>query len=301
MLALIPVLFGIALFSAPNLPVVFQDPVETGPTDPPQKIERLEAWPELERKLRSRLKIEIDKLRKAATPGMESSAREALAELGAKAAPRLLLALAGERKQEARERFASVLEELTDARHTRLLAEFFDNKSLELRVFCLRRVAGFPDPGVRAAAEKAWKRICALDEKDRADERELYGAALAATSSGSIQALDAVLERAKSNWRKEAKTIRAACEGARSESATEKLLKRLKGTKQERLAALRMLSGCGTKTALPELKLLLNSSNQPVRMATIDALRGIVDGAPPLGKTSVFDTIREIDAWKERI
>jgi len=297
----LPLVFTALLSPLANSAPGGQDPGEAGPAKKPQEIERLEAWPALEKRLKSRLKVEIDKLRKASTEGMESSAREALAEMGAKVAPTLLASLGKERKEDARQRFASVLEGLVDARHTRLLSKHFDDRSVELRIFCMQRVSAFPDPGVREAAEKAWKKVKALEAKGRADEREVRAAALATMSSGSITALEAVFERTKKRWSKDAIQIHAACEGARTDEATKALLSHLKGTKQEQKAALRMLSGCGTKAALSHLKQLLDSPDQHIRFATVNALRGIVDGERPLEQMSVFDTIEEIDAWKKRI
>jgi len=304
MLPVLPALVGLlALILGPSagpLSHTFQTPLEAGPAEK-RKVERLATWPELQKKNRSKTKLEIDKLRTAATEGMESSAREALAEIGDRAAPMLLQSLAKERKPDARERFAEVLEGLVDARHTRLLAEHLDDKSLELRIFCLQRVAAYPDPGIRASAEKAWATVKAQEEKGRADGREIDAAALACLSAGSSVTLEAVFERTKKRWAREGVAIRAACEGARTDEVTRTLLSRLNGTKQEQLAALRMLAGCGTKAALPELKYMLDSSNHSLRVATLDALRGIVDGLPPMGRASVFDTIEEIDTWKKRI
>ena len=304
MLPVLPALLGpLALTLGPSagpLPQPLQTPREAGPAQE-REVERLEAWPELPRSERRQVKLEIDKLRKAATEGMESSAREALAGIGDRAAPMLLRSLSKERLADARERFAEVLESLVDARHTRLLAEHLDDRSLELRIFCLQRVAAYPDPALFASAEKAWAMVQARKEKGEADGRELDAAALACLSAGSPVTLEAVFERTKKRWAREGLAIRAACEGARSDEATRELLPHLDGTKQEKLAALRMLAGCGTKLALPELKHLLDSSDQALRVATLDALRGIVDGLPPMGRASVFDTIEEIDKWKKRI
>ena len=130
---------------------------------------------------------------------------------------------------------------------------------------------------------------------------DLDATALACLSTGAVSTLQVVFERARKSWSQEGGAIRAACEGARSEEATLALFPYLSGTKQDQLTALRMLAGCGTETALPKLKPLLDSSDQSIRVGVLNALRGIVDGAPAMKRTSVFDTIEAIDAWKKRL
>ena len=91
-----------------------------------QEVVRLEEWPELEKSRRSVVDKDVQRLRKARTPEMAIEAHDALAALGAAAGPKLLNALGKEKDEQARKRITDVLELVTGAPHTRLLAQYFD-------------------------------------------------------------------------------------------------------------------------------------------------------------------------------
>src|SRR5262245_13076108 len=250
--------------------------------------ERLEAWPAYGKGQRDAVLADIERLRKARVPEMGEQARAALSAAGAVIVPDLLPVLGVEKDEAALKRVEEVLLAVTDARHTRLLAKEFDHKSPAVRTFALRRAAAFPDPGIRAAAEKAWGRARELDRQKKGDPAELLAAALAATSSGSLAGLDLLIERARDDWGKLGRDMRAATEGARGAEATQRLAAHLTAAdRKEQIAALNLLSGCGSKEEAPKLiKPFLDSEDNGLRIAAINSLRGIVDGEGPIEKRS---------------
>ena len=266
-----------------------------------EEVVRLEAWPELSKDEAKTVKTDISRLRKARTEEMGDQAHEALVALSAGCAPGLIVALGKEKGEEARDRIVNVLDLVTGAPHTRLLAQSFDDKSADVRIWSCQRAALFPDPGIRAAADTALSRAAKNKKPARG---EVMAAALAATSAGSTDGLSRLFEHAVKNWGKYGRSIRIACDGVRGEAASALAVGYLTGTEEraERVAAIRLLAGCGTEEgAVPHLRPLLDSDDSTMRIATINALRGIVDGEMPIAKLSVFDSIEQAKTWKQRI
>jgi hypothetical protein len=269
----------------------------------PPAVERLADWPALEKTLREQVTTDITRLRKARTPEMADQARDALKLVGAAIAPELLPILGKETDEDALSRVRSVLLAITGAAHTRCLARHFEDKSAAVRVFALERAAAFPDPGIREAAERAYAKAKEARAKGKADASEVYAAALALTSSGSSAGLELLFERSLKDWGTQGAPIRIALEAVRGPEASGLALERLaRGDRNAQISALNLLGGCG----VPELcnlpiKPFLDSEDNGLRIAAINALRGIVDHEPPLDKLSVFDAIELAKKWKARL
>lgn len=293
---MIPLALALALCAAPL------SPRTPAPQDPPaegEELQRLEAWPELERDTLETVRTDIARLRKAHTPEMGEEAQGALIRVGAGIVPELLPALGKEREEEARARIELVLTRVTDARHTRLLAAEFESRALEVRVFCLSRVSAFPDPGVRAAADAAWARVAKAGAK--ADARERFAAALCAASAGSVAGFDELAQRAEKRWAEDGAAIRAALAGSRGPEAAEKAVALLGGKRGEQVAGLNLLSACGTRDNGSAVRPFLDSDDNQLRVAAINAARGMVDGEGPLDKLPVFEAIELAAKWKNRL
>jgi hypothetical protein len=276
-------------------------PAAPGTAQDPEPIERLEAWPDIEDE--SAAKREMSRLRVAQTEAMGEEGGAALRAMGAAVAPMLLKAYEKERDDDARDRVHAVLLAVTGAPHTRLLAREFKHKSPLVRTFCLRRVAAFPDPGVREPAEAA---LDGLEKRgDKADPEELYLAAVCATSAGSEAGLERVFARARDHWKEDGASIRVALEAVRGEQVSDIFAKRLaenKGLERaDRLALLHVLAGCGTETAKGAVRRYLDDDDNGLRIAAINALRGMVDREPPIDQLPVFEAIEVANAWKRRL
>jgi len=274
------------------------------PTQEAAKPERAAEWPKLDAALASTVKKDVERLRKAHTPEMEEQAEAALYAAGAGAAPELLRAMGVEKDTTARLRVEALLERVTGAAHTRLLAAEFANKSLHVRTWALKRCAHFPDEGVRALAEQALTRASAAlakkpEDTDMIEER--YSAALCVTSAGGLGGLEALTSVALDQWGRRGVELRAALNGVRGDEATDKLLPLLASADRKQLVAgLNLLAGCGSKKAVTTVRPHLDSNDNSVRVAAINAMRGIVEGAPPLDKLSAFDAIELAKEWKNR-
>jgi len=276
-------------------PAVVQDPAP----QPPQESRRLERWPALEGSALEAVRTDVQRLRKARTPEMGEQAEQALRAAGAGVVPELLPALGKERDEEAFARIERVLLAVTGPEHTRLLVQYFEDKQSAVRVFALRRCGAFPDEGVREAAEAALERVRKKGEK--ADPAELYAAALAVTASGSLLGFDVMAESARSSWARRGEELRRALEAVRGSEGAARALELLGGERADVLAGLYLLAGCGDRPSAAQVKSFLDSDDNQVRVAAINALRGIVDGEGPLDKLPVFDAIELAKRWKSRV
>lgn len=283
-----------ALLASPQAEKAAEKPAAKPAAKP---VQYLTAWPAPANK--EAVLTDVEKLCKARTPEMASQAKDTLVAGGPVSVPFLLDRLGKEKDEAAVKRVREVLLEVTTADQTRLLAKEFDGKAAPVRVFCLLRAAAFPDPGIRAAAESAWKRIEKAGDKVEPDER--YAASLCMASAGSTTGLDALLEAAIKSWDKRGVEIRAAIEGIRGPEASKHVLDKLEGADQKmKVGVLHLLAGCGDKSALPAVRGFLDDDDNQVRVAAINACRGIVDGAPPEEQLPVFEAIELAKKWKER-
>ena len=296
-----------AAWAAPTRPELAlrqgDDTPAKGDADPKKDPERLEAWPTPDKDQAKLLKTELARLRKASTPEMAVGGREGLIGLGDVAGPALLTALGKEKSEDARERLVDVLTEITGARHTRLLAENFGDRSDDVRLFALRRAACFPDAGVLPAAMAAFEAAKKRVDTKQEVRHELYCTALVVTSSGTLDGLPMLHAEALEHWGDSGQAIRAAIEAIRGPEATALVAKELEGGDRKAIvAALRLLAGCGdAESAKGIVGPYLDETDNTIRVAAINALRGIVDGDPPLDRLPVFEAVELAGKWKTRL
>jgi len=269
------------------------------PQDSPKKLPpKLKAWPKP--KSESELKDQIARLRQDRSKELAVEAQETLISMGASAAPLLVRSLGREKDKHARKRILAVLDEVVDQRHTRLVAESFDNKSLDIRVWALRTVSLTPDPQLKKAVAGIWKKI--ERRGDKASELERYAAGLCLLSVQDLRGLDPVFDATISHWKERAGDIRLSLNGLRSETLDAALLERLKSKdRKQQSAALRLISAGGTPATLSAVAPFLDSGNPTLRVDAINACRVLIAGEPPLDKIPVFEAIELAQAWKERI
>ncbi len=267
---------------------------------------RLAAWPALDAESAKGLKMEIEKLRRASSPEMASSADQALRAAGAGVVPELLPALGKEKNPEALGRIEATLQALTGPEHTLLLAKEFQHKAVEVRTWVLERAAQLPDPELLGPAEQALTRARAANEKakgdDRALRRELEAASLCATAAGSLAGFDVVEKLACEQWNSRRAILRTALTAVRGNQAAEKAKAGLDSKDRSRVVgALNVLSACGTKENTGWIAPFLDDSDNSIRVAAINACRGIVDGQGPVENMPVFEAVELAQKWKERI
>lgn len=276
---------------------LLKDPAKKAAKFDPSTVTYLTEWPKPKNK--EVLKNDIERLVKAHIPEMEQGGRDGILDEGAAAIPMLLDRYGRERDDAGAARLKEVLLVLTKAEHTRLMAKGFASRDLPHRVFTLWRTAAFPDPANKAAAEAAWAAVVKQGEKADPDER--YAAALCATSTGSLVALEAIHEYETKSWAKKGPEMRVALESVRGAEATAFVVPKLELERKQKLGALRMLAGCGDKSVTAKLRPLLDETDNELRVLAINALRGIVDGDEPLEQLSSFEAIEMAKKWKTRI
>lgn len=283
---------------------LFKGKQTDGKREPTAPVERLAAWPEIPADRAATVKTDIERLRKAGTPEMAEQAETALVAAGAMVAPGLIVAMGKERMDDARLRLEAVLDQVTGAAHTRLLAPSFADKSREVRTWALARCAAFPDPGVLAEAEAAFAKASAAHAKDpkaEGSEAEVFAAALCATSAGSHKALETLGKVAVEQWGKRGVSMRLALEAVRDAESTKFATTLLaEADRKKKVAGLNLLAGCGTKDAIAAVKPYLDNTDNSIRIAAINAMRGIVDNDLPIANLPVFEAIELAKKWKER-
>lgn len=275
---------------------LLRDPEKKGGKFDSSKVTYLTAWPKPQKK--EQITTDLDRVVKASIPEMAEGGHQGLVAEGTAAVPFVLERYGREKDDEVLARLKAVLMEITKPEQTRLLAQDFAHKDLLHRTFALWRCAAWPDAQIKPLAEAAWAKVVKQGEKADADER--YAAALCTTASGSLAAFDAVFEIAQKSWAKKGGELRIALEAVRGPEPTKTLLGRLGGERKAKIAALKMLAGCGDKSAVGPLKPLLDDTDNEIRVVTINALRGVVDGDSPLDQLSAFESIEMAKKWKER-
>jgi hypothetical protein len=279
--------------------VVRQDPPKADdPKAPAKPVERWTAWPKPADK--DQLLTDIERVCKAQTADMAKLGSEALIAAGGAGVPFVLERYGRERDEGAQDRLKDVLLATTTAEQTRLLAKEFSNKLLPVRTFALWRASYFPDPELRKDADAAWARIA--KQATKADPDERYAAALCAASTGSIVGFEALWDATLNKWDKTRVEVRAALNGARGKEASALAWAKLTDTADRKLkvAVLRMLAGVGDKDSAPRVKGFLDEEDNAIRVAAINALRGILDNELPLEGLSAFEAIEMAKKWKSR-
>ncbi|HUR29193.1 MAG TPA: hypothetical protein VM509_13480 [Planctomycetota bacterium] len=277
-------------------------PKEPPPPAADVKVVRLEAWPTFNNEALKIAQTDVERVRKASTEEMATAGREGLVKAGAGVAPLLLAALGKEKDESVRARIVAVLDQVTGAEHTRLLAKEFGSKSRDVRLYVFNRCSLYPDSELRGVVEPLLTKAV----KDNAiDSDERYAIAVCATSTSSTAGLPALHAAAAENWNKRGVQIRAALEGVRGPDASAILLAMFKEgdipapnapllpkeDRQRVVACLNMLAGCGDKSALNKAKSFLDSTDNTVRVAAINAVLGIAQGKPPVANLSAFEAV----------
>jgi hypothetical protein len=272
---------------------------EVGEEPQEQKREqKATAWPKVDS---ASVKVEVERLRKARTEEMGVEARAALVAIGPGVAPYLIDKLPHEHDAQALGRMRAVLDEVTGSSHTRLFAERFTDKALLIRIWCLKRAALFPDSGLATAAEKAL--AAAKGRKRKVDPTEVYVAALCCASAGSFAGFQDLATAAEEDWSGRLDELVTALGVLRGPEATALVAPLLaESARKRKLTGLRLLATCGDpETAAALVKPFLDHTDNSLRVGAINALRGIVDGDPPLKRLPVFEAIERANKWKARL
>lgn len=259
-------------------------PPKTGPAEKP-------SWPKLEARQQERIEQLLDNLG-SKNEELREDAEAELAAMGAGAAPRMIAHLS-DQAINVNDALRRVLTRVTTIEHAPLLAQQVGNRRLAIRRFVVQRLAELHPPGMGPVFRAA------LGDRDA---EVVFLARLGIAGTGDFEFMAAVFERCSEDWNAWRELVAGALAGARGEKATLWLMQRIaKGTPRDQVTALRLLRTLGQREAAGQIAGYLDSENHNVKKETINALRAIVDGEPPLEELSVFQAIEMAKRWKARL
>jgi hypothetical protein len=260
------------------------------PMSPAQETPARPSWPPLPAAQAERAKQLFANLAGNAKE-LHAGAETELQAMGAAAAP-LLMARLSDHATNINAPLLRVLQRVTEPAHAPLLAREATSRKTVLRRFAYQRLAVFHQADLAPVFRAALR--------DR-DEEVVFAAQLGLAGLGELEFMEAVFARCMKQWNEVAPLATAALAGARGEAATRWTLERMAtGGTQATVAGLRLLRTLGVREATSGIAPFLDSEQHNIKKEAINALRAIVDGAPPLDELSVFDAIELAKEWKKR-
>lgn len=248
-------------------------------------------WPRLPREQAERIGDLVRALHSPKAATRERAERE-LRGMGAAVAPRLLARMSDHRTN-VNPALERVLDAVTVPEHAPLLARELRSKKRSVRSWALRRLAEWH---VRALAPAFRKALA-----DR-DPEVAFRAAVACVSTGNLEPLERVFARCIEGWHELPPWVQKALAGARGPEATAWIARRIaKAPVLEQIAGVRLLRVLGDRSAVPLAARYLDSEHHALKKAAINALRAIVDGAPPLEDMTVFQAIELAKRWRRKL
>ena len=274
-------------------PSTHQDPARA---QEPEK--KLKEWPTLQKKAKA--KKEVTRLYRTRSAEDREAAEAYLVALGPGVVPLLIEALGKQSEGEQQELIMAVLDKLLGPEHSQLVGREFEHKKTIVRCWALRQASYTPDPALRSGGQARWTAL--QEQGDKADPEEIFCASLLLLSTGDRSKFEPLFERVEGDY----KRVRAELVRVFSALPAEDLTRRFCGlltsapTVRQR-ALLRLIGICGEPSAGRYLGPFLDSTNNELRIAAINACRAIFDDAPPLQKLSVFEAIERAQRWKSRL
>jgi HEAT repeat protein len=185
-----------------------------------------------------------------------------------------------------------VTDQLLAKEHGPLLVPVIADKRVSARRYAAQKLFQFAQDGLKPTFNKM---------RTDADAEVALAGSLGLARLGDLSCLDSLIAPTAHDWKKKGNEIREAVKGLKGGPATLKLMEMLaKEDATMKTAALRLLAVAGTKDAVMAVKPYLDKDQGQIKKEAINALRGIVDGDPPLEDLSIFDAIEMAKQWKGR-
>jgi hypothetical protein len=249
-------------------------------------------WPHLKFARKSLVKEKISDL-VSKKDSKRKMVEKLITRYGVGITPVLLGAMHDRQKPKIVERLSFFLDQLLKKEHAALLAKEYRPKNKTLSLYLVRKLASFEDKALIPFLKRAQK---------NSDPQIIQTATLALASLGETSTLPYLAKMARDNWQNENRQIRKAALGLHGDKASDLLVPMLaKADDDLRIGILRVLAVAGTKKVSSAVSRYLDSTKHQIRVAAVNALRGIVDGDAPYANLSVFSAIEEVKKWKRRV
>lgn len=137
-----------------------------------------------------------------------------------------------------------------------------------------------------------------------ADADVKLGAALALADQHRPDGLLVLIDALKSDDKQKQAQVEAALPKLKDRNAHGLVEAELTGKAKDadrRMLVLRAVGMIGDPKSGPLLAQSLEESNSRIQETTVNALRRAMDGAAPLEFATVFDLVKEVEAWKKRL
>ncbi len=286
-----------SLNSGPGISTASRGPAQspTPKQKPPKKHKTKKSklrWPYLKFARKNLVKEKISDLisKKDAKRRM---VEKLITRYGVGVAPVLLGAMHDRQKPKIIQRLSFFLDKLLKKEQGPLLIQEYRANNKTLSLFIVRKITSFKDRAYIPFLKKAQK---------NKDPLVVKTATLALASLGETSTLPFLSKMARDHWQTDNRKIREAALGLHGKKASDLLIPMLKKADDNlKIGILRILAVAGTKETASVIRRYLDSTKHQIRVAAVNALRGIVDGDPPYANLSVFSAIEEVKKWKRRI
>ncbi len=273
-----------------TLPGQQEEPPKADQQQPVRKVQKLDEWPALEKKLRDRLLACLKQFRKD-DEKLHAGAQNRIVAIGDPGVP-ILMQRVVDRPDNINEHLFAVFDAVLDERHAALMAREIKKPKIELRRYLVKRLSRFHDrdmlPVLRATM------------KDKDPETAFHGA-LGALGLGERTAVEPVIEYSKSRWAEVGDAMAAVLPAARSRQAGnwvfEAIVDKPAGVK---MSGLRLARYLATKDHHVILRTYLQAHEHAVKKEAVNALR-VMHGQEPLEKLTVFQVIGMAKDWLKKV
>lgn len=265
------------------------------------------SWPELAQKDADRIALLVRKLEIGGETESEK-ARTQLVALGPGVVPHLLRRLALPRQTDAAlAATAQALDAVVASEHAPLVAKVTDDRTLPARRWAMRWLMLHVDERWRDVYERHAGPL--VDPKGDApkdatppDPEIRFCANLALAALRDTDALARVIEICHTQWQERAEVVGKVLPLARSQEMASWMMRQMRADdERSRVTGLRLLRSLAPKDYAGAIAIHLDAGEASVKREAINALRAVVDGAPPIETMASFTAIEESRKWKERL
>jgi hypothetical protein len=274
-------------------------PVEPEPAQEPKA-----SWPELPAKENERVLALIRKL-ETANEADSAKAQATLAAYGPALVPHLLRRLALPRQSDdAIAAVTRTLDAIVTDEHAALVAKATEERALPTQRWALRWLTLHADDRWREVYARHAGGAATDGAKPAAarDEELAFCADLALAALQDKEALARVIEICHTQWRERGEFVGKVLPKARGREMASWVIRQMRpNDERSRVTGLRLLRSLATQEYAGAIANYLDSGESSVKREAINALRAVVDGAPPIEELSVFSAIEQAKQWKERL